>query len=396
MSSQETNTADTKELVKELKSADPEIGELINEEKDLLKDIKENEAKGKSTAELEETVEEMHEETTDKIKGVLKSDPDTMKKVQKLVERRLKEYGGIEKTLERLKNVDLNNVPRFLKKQLRKYLPDLISTLKSKKLNPEFIDVLEDLYKNVEKNLVQTKPKKWRFLHFRKKGGKTQKRKSIKGGNGAEAIVILIGWIAFLITCCCTGSGCIICGPLLVITFCLLVPQLCIGVLAIGKGIVEVGVGLGLGIGYGIGKGIGSIGNALFSRKATAAAPEDNTKTVRVKITEEMKETNDNKLAEILEYKQTETEQLQEMNKWKDDFKEKKNREPTEDDEKDVQIFKDYKKTKEWLDKNKYIANLEVGKIYLMNREELKILDLTPEKLKSKKGGNQTKRRRHK
>jgi len=70
MSSQETNTADTKELVKELKSADPEIGELINEEKDLLKDIKENEAKGKSTAELEETVEEMHEETTDKIKGV--------------------------------------------------------------------------------------------------------------------------------------------------------------------------------------------------------------------------------------------------------------------------------------------------------------------------------------
>lgn len=394
------SSPETKELVKELESFDPEIGELIKEEKSLLNVIQEKEKRGDNVAELEETVEDAHEETTEKIKDVLVSDPNSLKKVKKLVESRLKEYGGIEKTLERLKNVDLNKVPRLLKKQLRKLLPSLISSLKKRNMSPELIDILEDLKKKVEENLVFTKPKKW----WRKKGGNRKTMK--KGGNNGDGALFAMGWIAFLITCCCTGVGCIICGPLLVVTFCGLVPELCQGILMVGQAVGNVVVGVGKGIvdvGVGIGKGIVDVGNGMFSRTSRRAenykapATVDVNEFFKVKITQEMKETNDKKMGEVLE-RRLEADQLRDkISEWRADYKSKHKREPREDDEENVEIFKDYKKTTEWLKENNYIGNLKVGQTFKMNREVLKMFDLTPEDLTNKKGGRQTKKqRRHK
>ena len=52
-------------------------------------------------------------------------------------------------------------------------------------------------------------------------GGKLNKTKKriIKGGNEGMRCVIAV--VAFLIACCCTGIGCIVCGPMLVGLFCL-------------------------------------------------------------------------------------------------------------------------------------------------------------------------------
>ena len=171
---------------------------------------------GQNTDAIDEILENTHKETSEKIEAALKSDPDTMKNVEKLVQTRLKEYGGIENTLVKLRNVDITQVPRFILKPLRDHLQNIIPVLKSRNATPDFIVILEDLLKKIIDYLLKTS-KKWR----NRVGGKLNKTKKriIKGGN--EGMLFVIAVVAFLIACCCTGIGCIVCGPMLVGLFCL-------------------------------------------------------------------------------------------------------------------------------------------------------------------------------
>lgn len=106
---------------------------------------------------------------------------------------------------------------------MRKILPLVISDLK----NPDAINALSSLLTKIEINLVNTKPKFFQnmkdkyntykekmnsFKLFQKKEGGQQlnKTKKYKGGNRGY----LYG---MLITCCLTGIGCPICGPILII-----------------------------------------------------------------------------------------------------------------------------------------------------------------------------------
>jgi hypothetical protein len=202
-------------LVEDLVSVDQEIGQLIAKEQALIKVSKIDEDLVKNTDAIDEILENTHEETSEKIEAALKSDPDTMKNVEKLVQARLKEYGGIENTLVKLRNVDITKVPRFILKPLRNHLQNIIPVLKSRNATPDFIVILEDLLKKIIDYLLKTSKK----LRNRV-GGKLNKTKKriIKGGN--EGMLFVIGVVAFLIACCCTGIGCIICGPLLVALFC--------------------------------------------------------------------------------------------------------------------------------------------------------------------------------
>lgn len=210
----------TEELVKDLVSVDQEIGQLLAKEQALVKVIEIDKKIGNNTDAgediIEDLIEDTHEKTADKIEAALKSDPDTMKNVEKLVQTRLKEYGGIENTLDKLRNVDITQVPRFILKPLRNHLQNIIPVLKSRNATPDFIVILEDLLKKIIDYLLKTS-KKWR----NRVGGKLNKTKKriIKGGN--EGMLFVIAVVAFLIACCCTGIGCIVCGPMLVALFCL-------------------------------------------------------------------------------------------------------------------------------------------------------------------------------
>lgn len=170
---------------------------------------------GKNTDAIDEILENTHKETSVKIEVALKSDPDSMKTVEKLVQARLKEYGGIENTLDKLRNVDITKVPRFILKPLRNHLQRIIPVLKSRNATPDFIVILEDLLKKIIDYLLKTS-KKWR----NRVGGKLNKTKKriIKGGD--EGMLFVIAVVAFLIACCCTGIGCFLCGPALVLLFC--------------------------------------------------------------------------------------------------------------------------------------------------------------------------------
>jgi len=205
----------TKDLEKNLVEFDPEIGLLIEEEQALVKVSEITQNLGKETDAVDEILKNTHEETSEKIEAALKSDPDSMKNVEKLVQARLKEYGGIENTLDKLRDVDITKVPRFLQKLLRNHLQRIIPVLKSRNATPDFIVILEDLLKKIIDYLLKTSKK----LRNRV-GGKLNKTKKriIKGGN--EGMLFVIGFVAFLIACCCTGIGCIICGPILVGLFC--------------------------------------------------------------------------------------------------------------------------------------------------------------------------------
>jgi hypothetical protein len=205
----------TKDLVEDLVKFDPKIDGLITKEQALITVSQIDEDLGKNTDAIDEILENTHEETSEKIEAALKSDPDSMKNVEKLVQARLKEYGGIENTLVKLRNVDIAKSPRFILKPLRNHLQRIIPVLKSRNATPDFIVILEDLLKKIIDYLLKTS-KKWR----NRVGGKLNKTKKriIKGGNEGAAIVVAV--VAFLIACCCTGIFCVICGPILVALFC--------------------------------------------------------------------------------------------------------------------------------------------------------------------------------
>jgi hypothetical protein len=191
------------DIVEDLKS-DPEINGLIEEEKALI-------ATGNAN---DETLEDVHIQTVEHIEDALEKDPKgSIQKVQGLVQNKLKEYGGFDKTVEMLKNTDVSKIPRFIQKMLRSNLPLVINYLKDKQMNPEWIAAIDGLLGKIRQNLIDTKkPGFFSNLFGKKTGGQ-------KGGEG-EAFLFMIGWIAFLIACCATGIGCFVCGPLLVITFC--------------------------------------------------------------------------------------------------------------------------------------------------------------------------------
>ena len=216
MSKEATDSEEaTKDLVEDLVKFDPEFDGLITKEQALFTVSKIDEDLGKNTDAVDEILENTHEETSDKIEAALKFDPDTMKNVEKLVKARLKEYGGIENTLVKLRNVDITKLPRFLQKLLRDHLQRIIPFLESRNARPDFIVILKDLLKKIIDYLLKTSKK----LRNRV-GGKLNKTKKriIKGGN--EGMLFVIGVVAFLIACCCTGIFCVICGPILVALFC--------------------------------------------------------------------------------------------------------------------------------------------------------------------------------
>jgi len=247
MSKEATEELATEELVEDLVKFDPEIGQLLAKEQALIKVSKIDEDFGKNTDVVDELLLDTHAENSEKIEAALKSDPDTMKNVDKLVQARLKEYGGIENTLVKLRNVDITKVPRFILKPLRNHLQNIIPVLKSRNAKQDFIVILEDLLKKIIDYLLKTSKK----LRNRV-GGKLNKTKKriIKGGN--EGMLFAIGVVAFLIACCLTGIGCIICGPLLVAIFCL---------------------GIGAEICAAIGNVISSIANAFSSTSVAVAVP---------------------------------------------------------------------------------------------------------------------------
>ena len=50
---------------------------------------------------------------------------------------------------------------------------------------------------------------------------------TMKRGGDGEEIFAFIFWIIGLIVCCLTGVGCLICGPLLILTLCAFDPTIC-------------------------------------------------------------------------------------------------------------------------------------------------------------------------
>lgn len=196
----------TNDVVEDLKR-DPEINGLIEEEKALI---------ASSNAD-DNTLESAHLETVKHIEDALNKDKKgSIQKVKGLVENKLKEYGGYDKTVEMLNNADVSKIPRFIQKILRTSLPMIINYLRDKRVNPEWIAAIEGLLARISKNLIDTKKPGFFSNLF---GKKTDVPGVQKGGDGEE-FLFMIGWIAFLIGCCATGIGCFVCGPLLVLTFC--------------------------------------------------------------------------------------------------------------------------------------------------------------------------------
>ena len=206
----------------------PTLEKILDEQKYLIDDANRLEEQGIENTKNENNLAKNDEDAAKEITRALNKNTDFKKQIEKYIKDTfsIKYNNNIQNVFDFINKIDdaeLNKYPRFVKKRLRKILPLVISDLK----NPDAINALSSLLTKIEINLVNTKPKFFQnmkdkyntykekmnsFKLFQKKEGGQQlnKTKKYKGGDRGY----LYG---MLITCCLTGIGCPICGPILII-----------------------------------------------------------------------------------------------------------------------------------------------------------------------------------
>jgi len=169
-----------------------------------------------------------------------------LNKIKGMASRLMSKFGGPSEIMENLDEKRSSSLPLFMKKKFYFALPPFINLLRRRNANgsnDKLIEKLEAMNTNLKGDVEEAKKKgffaktkegfsnlKERFSNFTnrltwKRGGKKNRRgkrkTSKKLGGGDEDIFAAIGWFVCLILCCATGLGCIICGPLLILSVCL-------------------------------------------------------------------------------------------------------------------------------------------------------------------------------
>jgi hypothetical protein len=275
----ESATQNVKDSVEQLESSIPEPEEVAV----ATVDAQEKEA------ELEEKTENLSKN----IESTMKNSPTLLNKLKGMANKLMKKFGGSSEVMEKLDEKKASSLPLFMKKKFSFALPPFINLLKRKNKNgsnDKFIEKLEAMNTNIQSDVDEAKKKgffnrtKEAFSNFKKRftwkrGGKKRrsKRKTSKkiGGDDGEALIITIGWLVCLAICCSTIVGCIVCGPLFILSVCMALGIDCSAGLSVAAEAASSAASSVGSLASSAASSVGSVGSSIGSL-ASSASPSIN------------------------------------------------------------------------------------------------------------------------
>ena len=234
---------DVKEMVKEenplVESATQNVKSGVEQLESSIPEPEDVAVAAVDAQEKEAELEAKAENLSNNIEFTMKNSPTLLNKIKGMANKLMLKFGGSSEVMEKLDEKKASSLPLFMKKKFSFALPPFVNLLKRKNnngLNDILIEKLEAMNTNIQSDVDEAKKKgffnrtKEAFSNFKnrftwKRGGKKRrsKRKTSKkiGGEGeGEEGLIALAWFVCLVMCCLSGIGCIICGPLLVISVC--------------------------------------------------------------------------------------------------------------------------------------------------------------------------------